>query len=234
MKIDIGVIPARSGSKGLKDKNLKKIGDLTLIENSVQSLLDSKAIQTIVVTSDSEHYLDSLRERYNQEIEIDKILLHHRNIEHARDNSEVDPMLISLMNELKGRLPVLETIGLFYPTSPLRTAIHVREAVDCFFTEQYESLLSVETFSDYIWKEEEGAISPINYDPMNRVSRQYHKTRYLRENKSIYLFYTENLVANKSRLTKYPGYYVMSKLASIDVDSQEDLTIANLIKGFED
>lgn len=233
MKIDIGIIPARSGSKGLKDKNLKKFGNLNLIENSVKSLLDSGAIQKIVVTSDSEGYLNSLKGLFSSQIETGEIWLHLRTIEHARDNSEVDPMLIALVKEMRQRGMEFESLGLFYPTSPLRTGMHVKEAVDTFFSEKYQSLLSLESFSDYVWKEKDGAICPVNYNPMNRVSRQYHTVKYFRENKSIYLFYANNLLKNKSRLTKDPGYYLMSKLVSIDIDSWEDLTIANLIRSFE-
>ena len=54
----IAIIPARSGSKGLKNKNIKKLGDTHLIGYPIRAALKSKMIDTVVFSSDSKEYLE--------------------------------------------------------------------------------------------------------------------------------------------------------------------------------
>ena len=54
----IGLIPARSGSKGLKNKNLLKISNRTLVEIAIDNALSSKLISKVYLTSDSRKILD--------------------------------------------------------------------------------------------------------------------------------------------------------------------------------
>ena len=51
---NIAIIPARSGSKRLKDKNLQPILDLTLFLRTVRAAKSSKNIHRIVFSADSE------------------------------------------------------------------------------------------------------------------------------------------------------------------------------------
>ena len=50
----LAVIPARKGSKGVKDKNIKKINDVPLISFTIRSAIKSKLFADIVVSTDSE------------------------------------------------------------------------------------------------------------------------------------------------------------------------------------
>ena len=54
----LAIIPARSGSKGLPNKNLAKIIDEPLISFTIKAAKNSKLVDTIVVSSDSESILD--------------------------------------------------------------------------------------------------------------------------------------------------------------------------------
>ena len=53
----ICIIPARSGSKGIKNKNLKKINHLTLIEHSIVFAKKTGIFDKIVLSTDSQKYL---------------------------------------------------------------------------------------------------------------------------------------------------------------------------------
>lgn len=63
----ICVICARSGSKGVSDKNIRPLKGKPLLAHSVEVAVESKLFESVVVTSDSEHYLDIARE-YGAEI----------------------------------------------------------------------------------------------------------------------------------------------------------------------
>ena len=176
MKIDIGIIPARSGSKGLPGKNLKKVGGKSLIFRAVEGCLKSNVVNKIIFSTDSENYIQHIKDNFGED-DLNRIFFHLRSYKHSGDKSEVDPMLVSMINELyKDKLPV--TAGLFYPTSPLRSFDHIKNAVKLFYKHNASSLLSVEKFTDYIWKEVDDKIFPLNYDPEKRVSRQIQKVNY--------------------------------------------------------
>ena len=54
----IAIIPARSGSKGIKDKNIKLLNNKPLIHYSINAAKNSKFIDSIIVSTDSKKYAD--------------------------------------------------------------------------------------------------------------------------------------------------------------------------------
>jgi len=54
----IALIPARSGSKRIKDKNIKKLGNHPLLAYSIQSALESEIFDSVVCATDSKLYAD--------------------------------------------------------------------------------------------------------------------------------------------------------------------------------
>ena len=66
MKI-IAVIPARSGSKGLPNKNIKELAGKPLIAYSIMAAQKTKLIDRIIVSTDSEEYA-SLAIEYKAEV----------------------------------------------------------------------------------------------------------------------------------------------------------------------
>ena len=58
----IAIIPARSGSKGLKDKNIKLLSGKPLIAYSIESALESGLFDEVMVSTDSEQYAQIARE----------------------------------------------------------------------------------------------------------------------------------------------------------------------------
>ena len=66
MKV-LGIIPARSGSKGVKDKNIRPLKGVPLLEYSIFSALEAKKekiLSDVILSTDSEYYLE-LIDKYN-------------------------------------------------------------------------------------------------------------------------------------------------------------------------
>ena len=61
MKKVIVIIPARQGSKSIKDKNIKKINGKPMLEYSIEYAKRSKIVNQIVVSTDSKKYLDKIK-----------------------------------------------------------------------------------------------------------------------------------------------------------------------------
>ena len=72
---NIAIIPARSGSKRLKDKNLQPIIDLELFLWTIRAAKSSKKIDKIIFSTDSDKYIeickaDKYKKNYNCHIDF--------------------------------------------------------------------------------------------------------------------------------------------------------------------
>jgi CMP-N,N'-diacetyllegionaminic acid synthase len=87
MKI-LAVIPARSGSKGLPNKNIKYLNGKPLVAHSIQQAIESKLINRVIVSTDSQEYADTAKEygaetpflrpdEYAQDDSIDLFVFQH-------------------------------------------------------------------------------------------------------------------------------------------------------------
>ena len=63
---NLAVITARSGSKGLKDKNIKLLGDRPLLAYSIEAAKDSGMFEKIFVSTDSELYAETAPRSHNR------------------------------------------------------------------------------------------------------------------------------------------------------------------------
>jgi CMP-N-acetylneuraminic acid synthetase len=63
----LAIIPARSGSKSIKDKNIRIIGGKPLLVYSIEHALESTLINRVIVSTDSKRYADIAR-RYGAEV----------------------------------------------------------------------------------------------------------------------------------------------------------------------
>lgn len=58
------VIPIRSGSQRVKDKNLRQFANTTLMENKIEMLLNVPELDSIVVNTNSEEAIEIVKNRY--------------------------------------------------------------------------------------------------------------------------------------------------------------------------
>jgi CMP-N,N'-diacetyllegionaminic acid synthase len=118
----LGVIPARGGSRGIPDKNLRPLAGRPLLAYAADAARDSGVIDRIILTTDSE-----MIAKLGRDLELEVPFL--RPTELARDDT---PMLVTLRHavaeiESEGWTP--EVIVLLQPTAPLRQGHHIATAV---------------------------------------------------------------------------------------------------------
>jgi CMP-N,N'-diacetyllegionaminic acid synthase len=122
----IAIIPARSGSKGVIDKNIRVLSGRPLIAYSIQAALIADNIDRVIVSTDSEHYAYIARE-YGAEVPF------LRPAEISTDfSSDYDLMKHALdwLKTSEGKIP--EYIVHLRPTTPLRDPAIVDAAVELF------------------------------------------------------------------------------------------------------
>ena len=138
----IAIIPARSGSKGLKDKNIKDLNGKPLIAYTIEAARNSKIFDEIIVSTDSEKYAQISKE-FGAKVPFLR----------SSQNSSDKAGSWDVVNEVLSKLyEKYDVVVLLQPTSPLRTGIHIKEAIDLFFEKAADTVCSVcETPHPIFW-----------------------------------------------------------------------------------
>lgn len=218
----IAIIPARSGSKGLKDKNIIDLCGKPLIAYSIEAAIQSGLFEHVIVSTDSERYAEISR-LYGAEVMMRGEML---------SNDKATTYMV-LEDILKNRLtePV-DYFVLLQPTSPLRNARHIKEAVEKFETKisDFDFLVSV--------KESEHAkvlVNPIDEDgslkyfdlDFSNYRRQGYKD--YSPNGAIFIGKPDAYLKQKHFFGAKALSYVMTAEDSVDIDGALDLIVAQAI-----
>ena len=118
----LALIPARGGSKGIKNKNIKLFNGKPLIEWTIRSALNSKLIDKIVVSSDSNKILN-----ISKKLGVD-VILRPKNI--SGDKASTESVIKHCIKYYKN---FYQTVVLLSPTSPLRKKNDIDKAIKFFY-----------------------------------------------------------------------------------------------------
>ena len=227
MKI-VAVIPARGGSKGLKDKNIKMIHGKPLIAWTIEAALESVYIDRLIVTTDCER-IASIAKEYGAEVPF----IRPANL--ATDEAAGIAPVLHAIEFLEKHEYSADYTMLLQCTSPLRRTIHIDESIEIFLNESVDSLTSVsELEHPPLWNrmiDKEGFLQHfIEYDEKGKYQRQDFKKVY-RLNGAIYIANTEKLKKEQSFFVGNVKPYLMSKQDSIDIDDEFDFEVASTFLG---
>lgn len=215
----IAIIPARGGSKGIKNKNIIPLLDKPLMAYSIEAAQESAVVDEIYVSSDSAEILAVAREYGAKAIERDPSL--------ALDETPTDPVITEFI--LKANLESKDIILLLQPTSPLRTAQHIREALAEFrdFPGCY-CLIGVYEINNKYLKAYIGGgefLRPVGGEHTSYTRRQDLPSLYM-PNGAIYIFTVGDFLREEKIPRSHTIPYLMSVNDSMDIDTPEDLAIA--------
>ena len=207
--MEVAIIPARGGSKGLPRKNLRLLRDKPLIVYTIESSLKSRC-RTIVSTEDEE--IAQVSRYYGAEV-ID------RPSELAENGATSESVLLHAMDFIGWDASL---IVMLQPTSPLRKLNDIDNAID----QTEDSLFSCCRSHNLYWTMVDGVPFP-NYNFLERPRRQDFRTKYI-ENGSIYVMKPE-ILQKGNRLGGKIAMYEMSPLYSFQVDTEDDLLLLERI-----
>lgn len=217
----LAIIPARSGSKGLKDKNIINLCGKPLMAYSIEAALQTDLFDKVIASTDSEHYADIARQ-WGADVMM-------RGEAQSNDMATTYDVLVDLLARLDEEY---DYFTLLQPTSPLRNATHVKEAVELFESrmDQFDFLVSM--------KESEHAkvlVNPIDEDG----SLKYFDTDFSNYRRQGYKEYSPNGAIFMAKPAAYLecGHffgakslaYIMNAEDSVDIDSALDLMVARAV-----
>lgn len=210
----IAIVPIRSGSKGIKNKNIKNLNGKPLVWWILDSLVKSK-IDKIIVASD-EPYIQKI-----DSFKFNKVEIYLRDNINSKDVSSSEDVLIEVINKFK----IKDDILFAQATSPLTSYHDINRGIELYKSKEYDSILSVVRLKRFIWSEDG---EPINYNYKKRPRRQDFNGIII-ENGAIYINSSENIVKANNRLSGKIGFLEMSENNFHEIDTKNDWRIINTL-----
>lgn len=219
----LALIPARSGSKRLPHKNSLNLGGKPLIAWSIDAGLQSKYVDRVVVSTDS-NAIASIAKQYGADSPFirPEIL--------ANDTATTIDVVRHAISMLEKENDFYDYILLLQPSSPLRNTKHIDEAVELLISQSAHGIIGI--------TEIEHPVEWTNTLPMDNSMEDFFSTEYqdmrsqdfpvrYRINGAIYLNKIENVVTEGTLFLKDKCYaYIMPQSASLDIDTNFDFKMA--------
>lgn len=222
---NIAIIPARSGSKGMKDKNIRPLNGVPLMAYTIRAAIDSGMFDRIMVSTDSEEYAQIARQ-WGAEVPF------LRSPEVSTDTASSWAVVREVLERYEQLGETFDTFALLQVTSPLRRGQHIIEAYQFMESKQANAVVAVHQIPMPIEKcrhmGEDLRMDAWNDNDNASKPRQLFRPAY-HNNGSIYLCRTEAFKCQKSIFEKECYAYLMNSMHSTDVDDLDDFQMAEAI-----
>ncbi len=218
----IVIIPARAGSKGLKNKNSKELAGKPMILYTIEAARAIFNDDVICVSTDSEAIIDLCN---SIGLKVHFVRPDYLATDEA---SSVDVINHAISFYEENLNYYADTIILLQPTSPLRNANHIREALILY--NDVDMVVSVKNTKSNpyfnLFEEKEGYL--IKSKKASFTRRQDCPNIY-EYNGAIYIFNLKSFKYINSLNFNKIIKYIMDETSSIDIDNEIDFILANHI-----
>ncbi len=225
----IALVPARGGSKGLPNKNLRKVAGKTLIQRTVEVAQSSEQFRYIFLDTDSAEIAEEGK-KYGAKIPF------LREPELASDESQIIDCIFSFFSRLQQdyEFDESEPIVLLQPTSPLRDSSDIVLCLEAWLEDQGKFGIAtisapLQSPKDFIFLNAEKKWVPAITDDFKSTNRQsFPEFKFV--SGSVYVFSLDFLVKHMQVAPiHFTKYVEVSQTSSIDIDTEFDLKLANLL-----
>lgn len=219
---NIAIIPARSGSKGLPDKNIKILNDKPLIAYSITSAIESNCFDVVMVSTDSKLYAD-VACTYGAEVPF------LRSECQASDTASSWDVVEEVLNRYESLGESFDTFCLLQPTSPMRTADDIKNAYDLFVLKNGLAVISMTELEHPLeWCGKlDNTLSLADFHSGN--IRRQDTNKYYRPNGAIYIASVSEFHKDHNLYREGSYGYIMSAEKSIDIDTELDFRFAEFL-----
>lgn len=216
----LAVIPARSGSRGLRDKNILLLDGRPLLAHSIETARKSGLYDRIHVSTDDERYAAIARE-YGADVQW------LRAPELATDDASSWDVVRWTLDRYASLSEDYDICTLLQPTSPFRTAEDLQLSYRQLIDNEYDAVIAVcELEHSPLWSNtlpEDLSLKDF-IRPQHAVARQLLPT-YYRINGAIYHARSE-LIRSGRPIADEAYAYIMPQERSIDIDTEADFKLA--------
>lgn len=223
---NLAIVPARSGSKNLPDKNIRALCGKPLLAYSIEAALQSGMFDRVHVSTDSVKYAE-IAENCGADVPF---------LRSAQNSSDAAPSWDAVAEVLEKYAKLgmnFENFMLLQPTSPLRTPEDITAAFACMSSKKANAVVSVcPTDHPPAWDHRlpaDGSMSDFSQNDAER--RRQDADVYYRINGAIYLVNTAYFLNGRNLYRSSCFAYVMEKKRSVDIDDELDFLFAETLLG---
>jgi CMP-N,N'-diacetyllegionaminic acid synthase len=221
----LGVVPARGGSKGIVNKNLRLLAGRPLLAYTADAARASRRLTRVVLSTDDEAIADAGR-ALGLEVPF------MRPSDLARDDTPMLPVLRHAVRELAQAGFNAEAVVLLQPTSPLRRGEHIDAALDLLAASGADSVVSVmevpHQFSPVsVLEIDEGRLRPVQDGPL--ILRRQDKPRVYARNGPSVLAVRVSTLEGGALYGDDCRALIMDANESLDIDTVADLDYAEFL-----
>ncbi|MAI75976.1 MAG: hypothetical protein CBC25_02275 [Pelagibacteraceae bacterium TMED65] len=213
------IIPARGGSKSIKNKNLHIINKKPLLQWTLEESQKIKSVDKIIVSTD-----DKQIKKFAKKFDVDVI---DRPKRISNDNSSSESAILHTLNHYNEKNINPEIIVFLQCTSPLITFCDIEKGINYLNENGLDSTFACSSFDGFIWKNKNEQFIGINHDHSKRLMRQKRSTEYL-EAGSIYIMRTKIFLRDKYRFCGKCKPFLIDKNKVLDINDYQDADMAEI------
>ncbi|MCM1171678.1 MAG: acylneuraminate cytidylyltransferase family protein [Clostridium sp.] len=218
---NIAIIPARAGSKGIKNKNIKLLNGKPLMAYTIEAALKSGVFDEVMVSTDSSDYRIIAKE-------AGASVPFLRSDKNASDTASSWDMVKEVLKGYEQMGKTFDMFCLLQPTSPLRDVEDIRNAYALFDSKAARAVVSVCELEHSIGicntLPEDGCMG--NFLSLADDTRRQEQKKYYRLNGAIYMVDINKFMQDTYIYQSDTYAYVMEQIKSVDIDTECDFLYA--------
>lgn len=215
----LAVIPARANSKGVKNKNIKRLVNKPLISHTIDFVKRLKFVNKIIVSS------DSLKIKKISEKKKVEFFLRPKSL--ATDKSKIDKTLLDILKK-KSLDKNFKYLLLFEPTSPFRKIQTIKECVKILKKPEITSVFTVSKTDKLLGEIKKKKFRIV----INNVRRRQDRKDIFFECGSVYGLKIEDFIQNKKIIDENSYPLEINEIEAIDINSDFDFLVASCLFKF--
>lgn len=216
--MNIAIIPARSGSKGIADKNIRPFCGVPLLARTIRAAKAAASVDRVVVSTDSESYA-ALARGEGAEVVI-------RPPELSADEASSESALLHALQETKAQP---RWIVFLQCTSPFTRAEDVDRLVGAAEAAGADSGLTAVASHSFVWRNAgDGGVTGVNHDKSVRLRRQDRDAEFV-ENGAVYVMDGKGFARHRHRFFGKTVLSEMPEWTRLEIDSANDWAAAEAV-----
>jgi pseudaminic acid cytidylyltransferase len=221
----ICIIPARSGSKRIKNKNIKIIENNPMISYVIKLAVSSNLFSKVIVSTDSKR-IKKISEKYGAEVPF------LRSKKLSNDYTTTKDVIIDCIKKIGSQKTKFHFC--IYPTAILLSKKDLNNAFLKIKKKGFDFLVATTEYEFSPLR----AYKVYKNDTVNFIYKKYEKKRsqdlpkLIHDSGSFYIYKTSKLLNEKKNLPKKTTYFMLDRLKCVDVNYEQDLKFLKFLKKY--
>mgnify|MGYP003953992971 CR=1 FL=1 len=227
----LGLLPVRSGSKGISNKNIKKFNEKPLMQWACEAMVNSKLLDYLICSTDSDEYA-------NVATNCGLNVPFKRPNNLSNDNTLIIDVVKYILHELELLGQSFSHVVIIQATSPSVTAEYIDKGIEMMKTNDFDSLITGYIDDSF----NPSLLFTLNKDNQVNWYDKSHNKRSLRRQDFdkifirtgiLYIHKVDNLLKFNSLYGKNIGCLEIPKKHALTIDDEIDFTIAEKLMEIE-